>query len=267
MLLFHLILLAGAVSASSWFTSEPDYAKWSHAELHAWLEHHNIKVPPSFDKSHLYDLVDANWHSSPSFIEPHADSSRQWSVDQFTQAQRAFHHLKEDSFDEWDQSKLRTFLLEHGVVAPSGPREQLVLLANNKYRAYTNAAALASGSISAAYTSATDATSSASQYISDTAAQATHEVVRAFDDTKDYVYSTWDDNRLRSWLEDHGIIESKSARTRDELTRLANDYYHKVTSAVWESWSDSYIVSATTRGTKHTPNACPSGNGSSLTIS
>lgn len=272
MILFHLILLARLVLATSWFSSEPDYAKWSHAELHTWLEHHNIKVPPSFDKSHLYDLVDANWYSLPSSLAANAEFGRKWSIDQYNQAQRAFQHIKDDSFDQWDESKLRAFLLEHGVVAPSGPREQLVLLAKNKYRAYTDAAALysslASGSISSTYASGTDAANFASQCITNAVAQATDEVARGFDDTKDYVYSTWDDNRLRNWLKDHDIIEAKSAHTKNELTKLANEYYRKAIFAVWESWSDSYIVSAKTSLTQFTsPNSCPSGNGSLLTTS
>lgn len=248
MILLRPVLLASIACASSWFSSEPEYAKWSTAELRTWLEHLNVKVPPSFDKPHLYDLVEANWQSLPSSFATHAESGRQWSLDQYHRAQHAFQHIKDDTFNQWDESRLRAFLLEHGVVAPSGPREQLVLLAKNKYRAYTDAAALysslASGSISTVYASATDAANSVSQSVSNAAAQATEEVARAFDDTKDYVHSTWDDSHLRDWLKDHGIIEARHAHTRDELTRLANDYYRKANSAVWESWSDSYIVSA-----------------------
>lgn len=248
MLFLHFLLLASTVYSTSWFSSEPDYAKWTQEELHTWLDQHNIKVPPSFDNSHLYDLVDANWESLSFSIAGHAKSGRQWSLDQYNRAQRAFQHIKDDSFDQWDESRLRAFLLEQGVVAPSGPREQLVLLAQHKYRAYTDAAALysslACGSISSAYAGATEAASSASHCVSNAVAQATNEVFRAFDDTRDYVYSTWDDNRLRNWLQDNGVIEAKSAHTKDELTRLANDHYRKATSAAWESWSDSYMVSA-----------------------
>lgn len=240
---FYFVLLINLVYASSWFSGEPVYAKWSHAELRTWLEHHNIRVPPSFDKPHLYDLVDANWHSPPSPVTAYAEAGHQWSLDQYTRAQRAFQHVKDDSFDSWDESRLRAFLLEQGVVAPSGPREQLLLFAKDKYRAYTDAASLyssfASASASSAYGCATDA----AQRINNAVAQATYEVARGFDDTRDYVYSTWDDNRLRNWLEERGVIEAKSASTQEELTRLANDYYRKAASGVWESWSDSYIVS------------------------
>lgn len=267
MTILFYFLIVNLVHASSWFSAGPEYAKWSHGELRAWLEQHNINVPPSFDTPHLYDLVDANWHSPPSPVAVYAEAGHQWSLDQYNRAQRAFQHLKDDSFDTWDESRLRAFLLEQGIVAPSGPREQLVLLAKDKYRAYTDAAALYSSMSSSAYAGATDAVHSASQCISSVVAQQTHEVARAFDDTKDYVYSTWDESRLRNWLEEHGVVEAKSANTKDELTRLANDYYRKATSGVWESWSDSYIVSVEIYLTRFAPNNCSSGNGLLLTVS
>ncbi|KAL4063031.1 hypothetical protein V8B97DRAFT_1993253 [Scleroderma yunnanense] len=82
---------------------------------------------------------------------------------------------------------------------------------------------------------------SAPHSISNIAAQATHEVARAFDNTKDYLYSTWDDSHLRKWLEEHGVVEARNAKTHTELTNLANHYFHKVSDPVWHSWSDSYM--------------------------
>ncbi|KIJ60409.1 hypothetical protein HYDPIDRAFT_98746 [Hydnomerulius pinastri MD-312] len=249
---FYSVLLISAVHASSWFGSDPEYTKWSQSELRSWLEGHNIKVPSHFSQSHLVDLVDANWASPPPPPPSYADQSRayaeagrQWSYDQYNRAQRTFEDIRGNSFDKWDEGKLRAFLLEQGVVAPSGPREQLVILAKQKYRSYTDAAAyyssLASASGSSAYAGVTDTAYSASKSVSSIAAQATRDVGHAFDDSKDYVYSTWDDNRLRSWLEDHGVVEAKKASTRAELTKLANDYYRKATDPLWESWSDSYM--------------------------
>ncbi|KAG6332571.1 hypothetical protein ID866_6521 [Astraeus odoratus] len=83
--------------------------------------------------------------------------------------------------------------------------------------------------------------SQASHTISTIAAQATRDVVRAFDDTKDYVYSTWDDSSLRKWLEDRGVVEARKADTRTELIHLANSYFRKTSDPVWQSWSDSYM--------------------------
>ena len=247
------ILLISSACASSWFGSDPEYNKWSHSDLRSWLEHHHIKVPSHFDQSQLRDLVAVNWASPPppppSFADQsraYADAGRQWSHDQYSRAQHSFQDLKDSSFDKWDESKLREFLLEHGVVAPSGPREQLVLLAKQKYRSYTDAASyyssLASATATSAYADATDTLHDASSSVSSVVAQATHDVGRTLDDSRDYVYSTWDDNRLRSWLEDRGVIEARKASTRAELMKLANDYYRKATQPVWNSWSDSYIV-------------------------
>ncbi|KAG2098385.1 uncharacterized protein F5147DRAFT_713759 [Suillus discolor] len=246
----YVILFIGSAYASSWFGSE--YDKWSHSDLHFWLEDHHIKVPSHFDQSQLHDLVAANWASPPppppSFAEQsraYADASRQWSYDRYTRAQHAFQDLQENSFDTWDESKLRAFLLEHGVVAPSGPREQLLLLAKQKHRSYINAASyyssIASETATSAYSDATDTLYHASKSASSVVAQATHDVVRAFDDSRDYVYSAWDDNYLRSWLEDHGVVEARKASTRTELTKLANDYCRTAVEPVWNVWSDSYM--------------------------
>ncbi|KAH7927196.1 hypothetical protein BV22DRAFT_1111238 [Leucogyrophana mollusca] len=249
--LYTTVLVVG-VSASSWFGSDYEYTKWSPSELRTWLADHNIKTPSSFSQSHLHDLVAANWANPPSPPPSYADQSRayadagrQWSYDQYSRAQHTFQDLKDGSFDKWDESRLREFLLEQGVVAPSGPREQLVILAKQKYNSYTDAAAyyssLASASASSAYSGATDTAYSASKSVGSIAAQATREVGRAFDDTKDYVYSTWDDNRLRSWLEDKGVVEAKKAKTRSDLLGLMRDYYRKAADPVWDTWTDSYM--------------------------
>ncbi|KAF9219310.1 hypothetical protein BS17DRAFT_426410 [Gyrodon lividus] len=241
----YLALLLSVVHASNWFGSLPDYAKWSESELRSWLENHYIKVPPQFDKTHLYVLVDANWANPPPPTPSHAEAGRQWTFDQYNRAQSTFANIKANTFDKWDESRLRTFLLEQGVVAPSGPREQLILLAKQKYRSYTDAAAhfssIAPISASSAYAGATDIACSASQSVGTAAAQAAHEVARLIDDSKDYVYSTWDDNRLKSWLEEHGVVEARKAGTREELTKLASEFYCKAADPLWESWSDSYI--------------------------
>ncbi|KAF8841832.1 hypothetical protein BDN67DRAFT_966507 [Paxillus ammoniavirescens] len=121
-----------------------------------------------------------------------------------------------------------------------------VVLAKQKHYAYTDDSAahytsIVSVSATSAHAGVTDCAHSASQSVSSAAAQAAREVSRAIDDSKDYIYSTWDDNRLRSWLEEHGVVEAKKASTREELTKLATDFYRKAADPIWESWSDSYI--------------------------
>jgi hypothetical protein len=45
-------------------------------------------------------------------------------------------------------------------------------------------------------------------------------------EAKDYIFSTWDDNKLRSFLEERGVIKPRSQAKRDELLRKARDYFH-----------------------------------------
>lgn len=52
-----------------------------------------------------------------------------------------------------------------------------------------------------------------------------------------------DDNRLRSYLEDKGVIKTKQQATRDELIAKMKASYVSATDPAWQAWSDSYIVS------------------------
>jgi hypothetical protein len=237
-----LFSLSGA--HASWFgaadnTQSPaaaPYATWSHAQLKQWLADHHISIPSTPSSSQLQHLVKSNWESVSA-------TGSAWSQGKYNKAQKSFQGLKESTFDSWDESRLREFLLEQGVVAPNGPRERLVLLAKQKYRGYNAAAASLS---SEAYKTAGDFASSASSVASSATAavvQATHDVTRKLDDTKDYVYSTWDDGRLRKFLEDRGIVDKKAAgkMSRQQMLDKMRDGYASVSEPVWETWSDSYI--------------------------
>ncbi|EIW76838.1 hypothetical protein CONPUDRAFT_110475 [Coniophora puteana RWD-64-598 SS2] len=243
-LLYATCLLAVSVQAS-WFGSDPEYSKWSQPQLKAWLDLHGIQTPKSYSQKELHDLVASNWAHYSDQGKQYADASRDWTYDQYTKAQHSFNDLRDSSFDTWDESTLRQWLLEHGVVAPSGPREELVLLAKQRYRSYTDAASyyssLAGASAGSAYSEATGAVYGASKSASSFAAQATNDAAQALDDTKDYVYSTWDDNKLRDYLEKKGVVEAKDTSTHSDLLRLMRDQYNKASDPVWESWSDSYM--------------------------
>ncbi|KAI0078390.1 hypothetical protein K474DRAFT_1660392 [Panus rudis PR-1116 ss-1] len=189
----------------------------------------------------------ASWFGSgSSSANP---SPTQWTADQLSRAQSVFQNLKESAFDTWDESRLREFLLEQGVIEPKGTREQLALLAKQKYKQYNSAASSYSASVSSLASKASNSAStavygdstyqaskSASSYIS----QATADISRKLDDSKDYVYSTWDDNRLRKYLEDKGVIKTKQQATRDELLAKMRETYAQTTNPVWKAWSDSY---------------------------
>ncbi|KAJ7630009.1 hypothetical protein DFH06DRAFT_1224649 [Mycena polygramma] len=228
-LLLLSLSLTGA-SASSWFGSDtPQYNEWSTAELKKWLNDHKIDTAGASSQKELKDLVQSNWNTASA-----------WTQDQYASAQKSFADLREASFDAWDESRLREFLLEQGVVAPKGPREQLVLLAKSQYAAYTNAASTLSAQASTAVYG--DSTHQMTKSASSVVAQATREAARQLDDAKDYVYSTWDDNRLRNFLTEKGTAAKDLAdKKRTELLTLMRDAYARTTTPIWEAWSDSYM--------------------------
>ncbi|TDL26870.1 hypothetical protein BD410DRAFT_782959 [Rickenella mellea] len=237
---FFITALAFSSASASWFGSDkPEYTTWDTKQLKKWLNDHDIQVPEGYTQKELQELVKTNY-----------DTSAAWSQAQYEKAQKAFQNAKESTFDSWDESRLREFLLEQGVVAPSGPREKLVLAAKQQYRSYTSAASSMSSSASAAASTAVygdkkyQASKSASSLTSSAAsvaAQATETLARTLDNSKDYVYSTWDDNKLRSYLEDKGVIKTKQQATRDQLLNYMKETYASVSEPVWTAWSDSYI--------------------------
>ncbi|KAH9916239.1 hypothetical protein B0H21DRAFT_770754 [Amylocystis lapponica] len=225
------------ISNASWFASDskPEYSTWSTTQLQSWLSEHNVAVPTSLSSApsaaDLQALVRAHW-----------DSAASYASDQSGRAQAAFANYKADAFDAWDESRLREFLLEQGVVNPRGPREQLLLLAKQKWsQASASASSAASGASTAASTAVYgNRKHQASKSASSVAAQATETAARVLDNSKDYVYSTWDDNRLRAYLEARGVIDAKKA-PRSQLLAKMHDTYARATEPLWQAWSDSYI--------------------------
>jgi len=223
---------------ASWFgtntnTAVDPYSTWSAAQLRDWLEVHNINVPKRTPtEPELRGLVADNWNAATT-----------WTYDQYASAQKSFTDLRDTSFDAWDESTLREFLLRQGVVAPKGPREKLVLMAKEKYRQYTQAASSYSSQASATASTLVygDSAYQASKSVSSVVSRATSPVVAAFDDTKDYVYSTWDENQMRSFLEEKGLLKTKQQKKKEELLQMMHDTYGKVADPVWNAWSDSYM--------------------------
>lgn len=232
-LLAACLLTPGA--SASWFsssttTNQPAYTSWSTSELKAWLIAHNIPYP-SESTSTADDLrasVKANW-----------DTASSWSQDQYNAAQKSFTSVKDDSFDTWTESDLRSWLLERGIVSPNSKQEELVLLAKHHYNDYQNAAKQwgewASASASSAASTATDS-------VKEFAAARTDDAQHVLDDSKDYVYSTWDDNRLREYLVKQGVLKTKEQKTREELLKMMRDTYAAAANPTWDAWSTSYIV-------------------------
>ena len=105
------------------------YTHWDSSQLRTWLRGRGIEPPTGFTQKELQALVKLNWNTVQT-----------WTQEQYDRVQHALGSIRDDVFDTWEESQLRDFLLEQGVVAPSGPREKLVLAAKQHYQAFTSAA-------------------------------------------------------------------------------------------------------------------------------
>ncbi len=221
-----------------------DYTNWDTKQLKAWLGEHNIDSPKGYSQQELQDLVKENWYTAST-----------WTQDQYSYAQQVFADGRDKSIESWKDSELRDALVSMGVVNPPTARESLVRAVNHAYSTYSaSASSLASGASAAASTavygdkqyqaskSVSSLYSSASDSFTSVAAQSSESLARQLDNTKDYVYSTWDDNHLRSYLEGKGVIKTKQQATRDQLLAYMRDTYTSTVDNVWEAWSDSYMV-------------------------
>lgn len=228
------VLSLFATANANWLTRDkPEYTSWSSTDLQSWLQAHNVPVPPG--PPSVPDLQ--------ALVKSHWDSASNWSSDQYNRAQAVLGRLKDDAFDAWDESRLRSWLLEAGVVEPKGTREQLALMAKHKYNTMIRAASSASAKASTALYG--DKLYQARKSANSIVAQATEAASRTLDASKDYIYSTWDDAKLRAYLVEHGVMgPTEEPTTRAWLLAKMQDTYAAVTDPVWKAWSDSYIVGA-----------------------
>lgn len=196
-----------------------EYTKWDKKQLQTWLEQNKVDVPKTFynSKEDLQNLVAENWWSYTA-----------WSNEQYSNAQKSFQNLKDSTFESWDESRLREFLLDQGIVEPKGPKEKLVRLAKNHYNAYKNAG----------YSLSSTATDTLSSLV----ATGTDSSFRAFDESKDYIYSTWDDSQMKDYLVSRGVLKSNAQKTRDQYLKLMKENHAAVADPIWQAWSDSYMV-------------------------
>jgi len=112
-----------------------------------------------------------------------------------------------------------------------------------------SAAAVAGDSANSAYHAATTniaenaqwAYNAAADSIASNAQWAKNYVMSQMNDASDYVWSTWSDNEMRSYLEKKGIIKTKSQLKRDELIAKLKESYNSATDPVYNAWSDSYL--------------------------
>lgn len=191
------------------------------------------------------------------------------------------HHFaaqKDNALSAWSESELRRFLLSKGIVSPHSKREELELLArqhgasakagfadatntvasaaSQASSAVSSAAAAAANSVSETTSSAYYAAANAPALAYDTAAETLQGEQASLNqfrtaiadnsprsDGRDYVYSTWSDSDLRSYLIEKGLIKSDAKKRRDELLDLIRKPYNDAATNVYDTWSDNVIVS------------------------
>lgn len=78
-------------------------------------------------------LVFATVASASSWFGASDPQPTPWTTEQLQRAQKAFGGVKEDAFNTWDESRLRQFLLDQGVIEPKGTKEQLAQMAKNQW--------------------------------------------------------------------------------------------------------------------------------------
>lgn len=62
-------------------------------------------------------------------------------------------------------------------------------------------------------------------------------------DTKDYVWSTWNEGQLRHYLEEKGIVDTPAQAKKNDLLAAVKKTYTDTADNVYDTWSDSYLVS------------------------
>jgi hypothetical protein len=237
--LLVLLLVFSTATTASWWSSNDDgpkdadpYTSWSPAQLRAWLEAHHVPISSAAQsQSDLQSLVAESW-----------DTASKWTYDQYDSAQQAFADIRGDVFDKWDESELRQFLLRQGIVAPKGPREHLMLLAKARYNSYREAASSLASRTRETASVVSESASSLTGSATSAVAQSTKDAFRALDDTKDYVYSSWSDNQLRSYLEKKGWLKPEEQKTREQLLSMMAHAYAAVSEPIYDAWSDSAMV-------------------------
>lgn len=68
-------------------------------------------------------------------------------------------------------------------------------------------------------------------------------LIGMFTDTKDYVWSTWNEGQLRHYLEEKGIVDTPAQAKKNDLIAAVKKSYTDTADNVYDTWSDSYLVS------------------------
>jgi len=247
-------LAAQGTVANTWF-GKTVYNKWHETELDRWLSDHNIPHPKAADRKDLENLVKDNWNDK--IVNPYyswdaqslqkylslkgtqakkgtekntkslAEQVKEYWTETEDSANQAYGSVRDWIFDTWTDSQLKAFADKHGIPVPQ-PRERDSLLKSVR-----------------------ENYQSAANKVSETAAYP-----------GDWLYESWSDSDLKSWLDERGYPAPQPS-SRDKLvasvrrnSRLASlnaqSVYAAASSsaaaaqkslsdALLDSWSDSQI--------------------------
>lgn len=67
-------------------------------------------------------------------------------------------------------------------------------------------------------------------------------LIAANTESKDYLYSTWNENQLRAYLESKGIVKTPAEAKKDDLVALVKSSYNDAADNVYDTWTDTYLV-------------------------
>ncbi|ORX97236.1 hypothetical protein BCR34DRAFT_578081 [Clohesyomyces aquaticus] len=247
-------LAAQGAVASTWF-GKPVYNKWHETELERWLSDYNIPYPKASDRKDLENLVKDNWNnyvvtpynqwdaktvqnylSAKGYqAEKGAKENKDALINQVKvywtetedSANQAYGSVKDWIFDSWTDSQLKAFADKHGIPVPQPrQRDSLLKTIRENYQ-------------------------SAANKVSETAAYP-----------GDWLYESWSESDLKSWLDERGIPAPQPS-SRDKLiasvrrnSRLASlnmqsayasasssaqNAKQSLSDALLNSWSDSQI--------------------------
>jgi len=123
------------------------------------------------------------------------------------------------------------FLTEYSADSPRASAASTAVYGHPTDQAASSASSAASVASSGFYGGASS--------VSSQAAYASARVQKKLDDAKDYIFSTWDDNQLRTWLEEHDVVSTPAPTGRAALLNTVRGAYLKVTNPIYEAWSTS----------------------------
>lgn len=98
-----------------------DPSTWSLADAKKWLQAHSIDLPAGATQQQALKLVQDN-----------LDAVAKRGARGAGAAQAYYEAITEKTIDAWTESQLREYLLEHGIISPSGTLEEMRIAAKQR---------------------------------------------------------------------------------------------------------------------------------------